>query len=219
MADPISSRKLPRVADEKGDTVHAVGKAAASTAAGLVAFASGGLAGALAAGGLQAVVEIFFIDRWKQRQEAWSNELAAAVEEIRAQKNVSEEELVSTLTNDDDFIATLQQATTYAIRSHQHEKLVALRNAVVNAALPGAPEIDLQSMFLRLVDELSPTHLRILWVYNDPLAAVDAVGGLMSLSRRVTQVDRSTILDAALPDLRARAVTNVFSQQWSMKAC
>jgi hypothetical protein len=46
------------------------------------------------------------------------------------------------------------------MRTHQDAKVESLRNAVINSALPTAPDMDLRAFFLHLVDELSPTHLR-----------------------------------------------------------
>ena len=67
------------------------------------------------------------------------------------------------------FITTILQASQAAIRNHQEEKLEALRNAVLNSALPGAPAEDLQFMFVRYIDELTPWHLSVLKFFDDPL--------------------------------------------------
>ncbi len=60
------------------------------------------------------------------------------------------------------------QATQAALRSSQQEKLDALRNAVLNAALPNAPSAELQQLFIRFVDELTVWHLRVLTHFHDP---------------------------------------------------
>src|SRR5262249_55977468 len=43
-----------------------------------------------------------------------------------------------------------------------------LRNAVVNSALPQAPDESLKQMFLSLVDRFTASHLRVLAVLDDP---------------------------------------------------
>jgi hypothetical protein len=59
--------------------------------------------------------------------------------------------------------------TTRAIdHTHQEEKLAALRNAVLNSALPGAPDADMQAILLGLVDRLTSSHLRFLTMWDDP---------------------------------------------------
>ena len=61
-----------------------------------------------------------------------------------------------------EFVSATLQATQAAIRTHQSEKLEALRNAVMNVALSKGPSEDLQLMFLNLVDTFTPIHLQIL---------------------------------------------------------
>ena len=55
------------------------------------------------------------------------------------------------------------------VRSHQAEKLEALRNAVLNSALPNAPDDDLQLMFLNYVDSMTSWHRRLLRFFESPL--------------------------------------------------
>jgi len=54
------------------------------------------------------------------------------------------------------------QATTIAMRSHQTEKLTALHNAIVNSAIPSSSKKDLQLVFVRFIDELTPLHVKLL---------------------------------------------------------
>ncbi len=64
--------------------------------------------------------------------------------------------------------STAFHAAQAAARTHQQEKLDALLNATLNSALPGAPDDDLQHIFVTLVDELTPMHLRLLAVRLHP---------------------------------------------------
>lgn len=68
------------------------------------------------------------------------------------------------------FITTALQASTIALRNHQTEKLEALKNAVLNAALPNSPDENLQQMYLNFVDAMTEWHIRILMFFNDPIA-------------------------------------------------
>ena len=72
------------------------------------------------------------------------------------------------LSQDEVFVTIATHATMLAMRNHQREKLEALRNAVLNATLPSAPDDDLQLIFLNLVDMLTASHLRLLKVLNNP---------------------------------------------------
>jgi hypothetical protein len=73
---------------------------------------------------------------------------------------------IENLAKDDAFITAAMHATQSAIRNHQKEKLDALRNAVLNIALPSAPEDNIALMFIGLVDALTPWHLQFLTVFS-----------------------------------------------------
>jgi hypothetical protein len=72
------------------------------------------------------------------------------------------------LTQNEGFISTLLHAQRIAMQTHHQEKLGALRNAIVNSALPRSPHEDLQLMFINFIDSFTPWHLRILSLLNDP---------------------------------------------------
>jgi len=72
------------------------------------------------------------------------------------------------LAKDEAFISAFAQATQLAVRTHQAEKLEALRNAVINTAISKAPADDLQSIFLNLVDSFTPAHLKLLSFFQAP---------------------------------------------------
>jgi hypothetical protein len=95
----------------------------------------------------------------ERRKAQWLERLAGAVNEV--QEKVSEL-TPEKLSQDEAFVSTAMRATEIAVRTHQKEKLEALRNAVVCAALPGAPDDTLKQIFLNHVDSLTPLHLQIL---------------------------------------------------------
>lgn len=69
---------------------------------------------------------------------------------------------IEALSQNELFVTTLLQATQIAIRSHQQEKLEALRNAVINTALANEPKEDMQLMFLNWIDTMTPWHIKTL---------------------------------------------------------
>jgi hypothetical protein len=71
------------------------------------------------------------------------------------------------LAEDDAFVSAWNQATQAALRTHQEEKLEALKNAVVNVALGHEPDVDRQTVFLSLVDRFTPAHLRLLKAFKE----------------------------------------------------
>jgi hypothetical protein len=69
-----------------------------------------------------------------------------------------------------DLLDDLLHASQIAVRTSIVAKLDALRNAVINAALPGAPEAILRHMFIENVDRFHEWHLRLLTLFEDPVA-------------------------------------------------
>jgi hypothetical protein len=136
-----------------GDVAHTVVKAGLSA----IPVIGGPLAELFA-----AVIEPPISRRRVQWIESIGNGLKILEEKVDGFK-------IEALSQNEMFITTVMQASQAAIRNHQKEKLEALRNAVLNAALPNAPEEDIQLMFLNFIDGLTPWHLRVLKFIDDPL--------------------------------------------------
>lgn len=98
------------------------------------------------------------------RTSKWQESVVSCLEEIYQKF----EGLPAGLTENETFITALLHGAIAATRTHQEEKLEALRNAVVNSALPNAPSDDLQLMFLNYVDIFTPWHLRMLKFFDNP---------------------------------------------------
>jgi hypothetical protein len=75
---------------------------------------------------------------------------------------------VERLGDDEQFVSTVMQATAAAVRTHQKEKLEALRNAVLNTALRIPIEEAEQQMFLAWADQFTEWHLSVLLLLTDP---------------------------------------------------
>lgn len=108
-----------------------------------------------------------------KRRDEWIESISTALKAL-------EEKVVGfsieSLSQNDMFITTVMHASQSASRNHQKEKLEALRNAVLNAALPSAPEEDYQLMFLYFVDTFTPWHLIILRLFDDPKVVIQEKG-------------------------------------------
>ena len=120
------------------------------------ALAKGALSGIPMAGGLAAeFFELVLIPPLTKRRDEWFDSLA--------QRRLRHLELkFDELGKNPSFVTTLLHATQAAQRTHQEEKLEALRSAVENSALGSTPDDDLRSLFLNFIEEFTPTHLRIL---------------------------------------------------------
>lgn len=109
---------------------------------------------------------------------------------------------LSMLQQNEEFISAVMHASALAIRSHQQEKLEALRNAVANTAKGQAPEDAVLHMYLMLVDDLSTLQIQILTTFQSPTAPPGmSMGGL------------NYVLEHSLPHLRGKQ--HLYSQLWS----
>jgi hypothetical protein len=100
-----------------------------------------------------------------RRREEWMHSVADRLKGLEEKVNGFR---IEDLSKNEAFISTLTHASQAAIRSHQQEKLDALRNAVLNVAVGASPDENVQLMFINLVDSLTPLHLRILRFFQNP---------------------------------------------------
>lgn len=154
-----------------------------------------------AGGALQVVFENFFASSIEKRKEAWLQQLADVVQEVEGRvAGLAPEKLAE----NEAFVTVAMQASQIALRNHQQAKLEALRNAVLNAALPDPPQEDEQMIFLRLIDQLTPWHLRVLSVLDNPVRWMERNG---IANPGWGMGGPSTILEHCLPDLRGQRDT------------
>jgi hypothetical protein len=141
----------------------------------------------------------------EKRRQKWMEEVAEGLQALETKQNVNLEKLSSNET----FITTVMQASHVAIRNHQQEKLEALRNAVLNAALPVAPDDPLQQMFLNFVDIFSTCHIRLLKYADNPTAYAQTQG--LSISGSPSQAS-ANVLTKVFPEMNLKMY--FYSQIW-----
>lgn len=133
----------------------------------------------------------------QKRQQAWMEELGTALLEL--EKRVAGFR-VEALKDRERFVTVAMQATSAAIRTHNAEKLAALRNAVLNAAVGSDLGEDEETMFVQAIDRLTPTHMQILCFMSDPPASF--------VGRHAPQYSAASVeavLEQALPQLAKRS--------------
>jgi hypothetical protein len=135
--------------------------------------------------------------RLEQRREKWFTELAEAVEELGQRVDGFD---LGTLADDDRFVDAVVTATRTVEHTHQHEKISALRNAALNSVAPGAPDADTQAIFLNLVDRFTPSHLRLLALWDDPPAWFSSHNGLTPPVAGMAG-NRTQTVEAGLPEM------------------
>lgn len=112
-----------------------------------------------------ALLEAVFKSPLEQRKIRWFDSLADAIRELRDKVEGLDDE---SLRDDETFVTVAMQASQIALRNHQQEKLDALRNAVLNSRLPNSPNEDTQLIFLEVIDRLTPSHMHILALFDNP---------------------------------------------------
>jgi hypothetical protein len=136
----------------KGDVVHTVTKGVLSLMP---------IAGGTAAEFFNEVIA----PPISRRRDQWLIEIAKAINKLNERVEGFE---IEDLSENETFITTIMHATQVAIRNHQAEKLVALKNAVINSALKTRVDDDLIAMFLDFIDSFTTLHLKILIIFDDP---------------------------------------------------
>lgn len=127
----------------------------------------------LVGGPIQVLFENIFCSPLEKRKREWLERVAVAINELQDRvSEITPERLAASET----FVTVALTAFPIAVRNHQEEKLNALCNAVINSALSVDIDENKQLMFLRLVDYLTPWHLKILSLLQNPVQWMDDNG-------------------------------------------
>jgi hypothetical protein len=151
-----------------------------------------------------AVLAVAFVTalgwRLEQRREEWFTKLAEDVQGLREQiGDVDFENLAA----NDRFVDAVIATTRTIEHTHQEEKIDALRNAVLNSVAPGAPDADTQAIFLNLIDRFTPSHLRVLALWDDPPAWFAAYN--LTPPQSMMGGNRMQTVEAGLPEMQDRS--------------
>jgi hypothetical protein len=182
MNDSQSEPAPPKAS--KGDVAHALAKGAISAVP---------LVGAPAAELFSLVVT----PPLERRRAEWLNAICGRLKQLESDVQGFK---IEALKENPLFITTVMHATIAALRNHQKEKLDALQNAVVNSARGIDIEENLQLLFLNMVDELTPLHLRVLKYFDNPRKWFEEHGIKFS----IYMGGASSGLEAALPELQGK---------------
>lgn len=100
------------------------------------------------------------------------------------------------------FVSMLIETVDYAARTNVEEKLNALRNAILNVAAGPLTEDDQQTMFLAMINDFTPTHLRMLRFLQDPLGEIRKSGFEVGIESNTPQLGTLNVF----PDLNENAM-------------
>ncbi len=176
----------------KGDVIHAAVKTGLSTLPVI-----GGPAAELFVALVTPPLE--------RRRQEWMEEIGAALRRLEETKGLAFENL----RENEQFLDIALHATQAALRTSLTTKRQALRNTILNSALPGAPDSAMQQVFVNLIDDMTEWHIHILHLFHDPPHWFDTHGkpapgfGMGSLS---------AVLETAFPELKGHR--GFYDQVW-----
>lgn len=171
-----------------GDFVHAAGKEMVKKVLDIIP-----LAGAPAAELLSLVVA----SPLEKRKNKWMEEVGDSLRQLEDKMGA----ILESLPDNQQFIDAAVEATHIAIRTSNAQKREALRNALLNAALPNPPEESIQMLFLHFIDSLTVWHIKILALFDNPLRFIEK--NKMHFDK-ITMMTLSQLLEAAFPELRGK---------------
>ena len=167
-----------------------------------------------AGGALAVLLAKAFSRTYEKRLRNWMEQLADVVQHLMDRVDDLD---VEELANDDDFMDAVATATRSAERTSAKIKLQALQNALLNVGLGYAPDVDKRTIYLRYIDELTPSHLTLLRFLDGPTRWFDEhdlqwpnvyAGGLMAVVQVAfpAWATDESFLDTLAADLQARAL-------------
>lgn len=142
-----------------------------------------------------------------RRLTDWFAELARTVEQLGARVDELQPER---LANSDVFADAVMTAARTVEKTSQQEKLDALRNAVLNSVMPGAPDADVRASFFAIIDDFTPSHLRMLRLYDDPRRWLDSHRDDMFVAHLASSM-WNHLVEAALPELVGEVAARFFA--------
>ncbi|PUZ21572.1 hypothetical protein GA0116948_11092 [Chitinophaga costaii] len=100
----------------------------------------------------------------EKRRAEWMNQIAEKLKALEDKNAIDFHEL----SNNEQFIDVVLQATALALKTSEKEKIKAFQNAVVNTASREAPDQTVSQIFLNQLDGFTTWHIRILKFIDNP---------------------------------------------------
>lgn len=100
----------------------------------------------------------------EKRRAEWMNEVSEKLKCLEDNKVIS----LMELQNNEQFVDVVLQATTYALKTSEKEKIKAFQNAIINTALGEFSDKTLTQIFLNQLDSFTPWHITILKFIDNP---------------------------------------------------
>lgn len=151
-------------------------------------------------GALASVFDTVFSSPIDKRKEAWLRDLALSVDELCNQvKDLTPEKL----SQNEQFISAYLQASNIAIRTHHEAKLSALKAAVKNTVLIHDYTESKKLIFIRIIDEMTPLHFKILDFLNNPEKYIAELNSKQRPNTQTHWGDLRNVWDESFEDIKS----------------
>ena len=139
--------------------------AAGEAAMGVLGAAAGLIVPVVGPAATQAILKRAIRLPLELRRSNWFNSLGEGLRELQDRLDGFDPDALS---ENEEFVSTVFEATQMAMKTHREEKREALKNAVLNTALGVSIDDVVRGSFLGYIDRFSGLHLRILHVEGNP---------------------------------------------------
>ena len=129
-----------------------------------------------------------------------------ALKELEQKMNIVLEELH----DNDKFIDAAMDATQIALRTSEKEKLDALRNALLNMAIPNSLDESIRKIFFSFIDIFSVFHIKILKLLRNPRKWF--LKHQIKYPEHIMTGGLSNLIEIAFPILRNKR--EIYNQMW-----
>ena len=146
---------------------------------------------------IKVFVDMVLPSAYEHRLSGWRTAVSDAIARIETTRSIN----LDRLTKDDGFADVLLQASQAAIRNRHIEKRLALANTVANAAATATSDRDLELLFIRFIDELTPGHLSLLRFMASHEAQIAQLVGYQDLFELFGENRVSRHMDVPAPEL------------------
>jgi len=109
------------------------------------------------------------------------------------------------------FISLFLQSFRSAMAAEEKEKLDCYKAIIINSALIQEPNIDEMKIMLRITDNLTPLHIKLLKIFIDPPEYLEENPDIKTRFGNISMGGVSTLTSAALPNYSSD-LTNIASK-------
>ena len=142
----------------------------------------------------------------EKRKSEWMEMVGNGLRDLEQKIGIVLEELQ----NNYKFIDAAMDATQIALRTSKKEKLDALRNTLLNSALPNSPDESIRKMFFSIIDTFGVLHIKILELFQNPRKWF--LKNQHQYPEHIMMGGLSNLIEIAFPMLKSKK--EIYNQMW-----